>query len=216
MRLILLGANDPEVVRLLRAVQRDSTKINEIAFLDNDAAKHGTTFFGYPVLGGTELVNDLADDNTRFVNLISSSTWVRHETTLEILSRGGTLGQLVHPNVDQSFANFSDGVYVQEAAIVQAHASLGQNSAVNASSIVAHETQIGESAFVAPGVRIAGKCLIGDGAFIGINATILPRLVVGHAAIVGAGAVVTRDVPDLAIVVGNPAEIVGKNVEWRA
>jgi UDP-2-acetamido-3-amino-2,3-dideoxy-glucuronate N-acetyltransferase len=50
---------------------------------------------------------------------------------------------------------------------------------------------------------------IKNGASIGANATILPGLVVGSNAMIGAGAVVTRSVPSNAIVVGNPANIVG-------
>lgn len=46
-------------------------------------------------------------------------------------------------------------------------------------------------------------------ASIGSNATILAGVIVGEKAIVGAGAVVTRDVPDYAIVVGVPAQIIG-------
>lgn len=46
---------------------------------------------------------------------------------------------------------------------------------------------------------------IGRGAWIGANATVLAD--VGHDAIVGAGAVVTRPVPPLAIVAGNPAKV---------
>ncbi len=48
-----------------------------------------------------------------------------------------------------------------------------------------------------------------QGASIGANATILPGLDIGAHAMVGAGAVVTRSVPSHAIVVGNPANIVG-------
>ncbi|MCB1052563.1 MAG: WxcM-like domain-containing protein [Acidobacteria bacterium] len=47
------------------------------------------------------------------------------------------------------------------------------------------------------------------GASIGANATILPGITIGESAMVGAGAVVTRDVPPRAIVVGNPARISG-------
>ncbi len=50
---------------------------------------------------------------------------------------------------------------------------------------------------------------VGKGASIGANATILPGLKIGAGAMVGAGAVVLNDVPALAIVVGNPAKIVG-------
>lgn len=47
------------------------------------------------------------------------------------------------------------------------------------------------------------------GASIGANATLLPGITVGARAMVGAGAVVTRSVPPNAVVVGNPARIVG-------
>lgn len=50
---------------------------------------------------------------------------------------------------------------------------------------------------------------VGRRASIGSHATILPNLRIGEGAIVGAGAVVTRDVPPYAIVVGVPAKVVG-------
>lgn len=51
--------------------------------------------------------------------------------------------------------------------------------------------------------------LVKEGATIGANATILCGNTIGKWAIVGAGAVVTKDVPDYAIVVGVPAKIIG-------
>jgi acetyltransferase-like isoleucine patch superfamily enzyme/dTDP-4-dehydrorhamnose 3,5-epimerase-like enzyme len=53
------------------------------------------------------------------------------------------------------------------------------------------------------------RTLVKRGASIGANATILPGLTIGEKAMVGAGAVVTHDVPPMAIVAGNPARIVG-------
>ncbi len=46
------------------------------------------------------------------------------------------------------------------------------------------------------------------GASIGGGATLLPGIIIGRGAMVGAGAVVTKSVPDWAVVVGNPARIV--------
>jgi UDP-2-acetamido-3-amino-2,3-dideoxy-glucuronate N-acetyltransferase len=53
------------------------------------------------------------------------------------------------------------------------------------------------------------KTLVKHCASIGSNATILPGLTIGIKALVGAGAVVTKDVPDYAIVAGVPAQVVG-------
>ena len=50
--------------------------------------------------------------------------------------------------------------------------------------------------------------LIKKGAWIGAGATVLPGVSVGKYAIVGAGAVVTKDVPDYAVVLGAPAKVV--------
>ena len=53
------------------------------------------------------------------------------------------------------------------------------------------------------------ETLVREGASIGAGAIVLPGLTIGAWAVVGAGAIVTRDVPDQALVTGNPAEIQG-------
>jgi len=50
--------------------------------------------------------------------------------------------------------------------------------------------------------------LLKAGCSIGANATILPGLTIGNNAMVGAGSVVTKDVPDFAVVIGNPAKLI--------
>ena len=50
--------------------------------------------------------------------------------------------------------------------------------------------------------------LVKEGASIGANATILCGITIGKHALIGCGAVVSKDVPDYAVVVGNPARVV--------
>jgi UDP-2-acetamido-3-amino-2,3-dideoxy-glucuronate N-acetyltransferase len=53
------------------------------------------------------------------------------------------------------------------------------------------------------------KTLVKEGASIGANATIVCGVRIGRHAMIGAGAVVTKDIPDYALVVGNPAKTIG-------
>jgi acetyltransferase-like isoleucine patch superfamily enzyme len=57
---------------------------------------------------------------------------------------------------------------------------------------------------------------VSEGAAIGGGCTILPGVSIGRYAMVGAGAVVTRDVPDYGLVLGNPARLVGYVCECGA
>jgi len=53
------------------------------------------------------------------------------------------------------------------------------------------------------------KTLIKRGASLGANSTIICGNMIGKCAFIGAGAVITKDIPDYALVVGNPAKIIG-------
>lgn len=58
---------------------------------------------------------------------------------------------------------------------------------------------------------VKGPIVIGDFAWIAVGAILLPGISIGVGAVVGAGAVVTKDIPDYGIAVGNPARILSKS-----
>lgn len=207
MKMYLLGAANPETVRMIRAVQRVTPNL-EFAFLDNDPAKHDVPFYGFPVLGGLERVADLKADDALFVNLITGSTLTRFQTTRQIVRAGGQLGNLLHPAIDLSMTHIGVGNYLQDGVMLQAEVELGDNSSIHMGALIGHESRIGNSVFIAHGVSVSGCCEIGDGTFIGTNASILPRVKIGRWVTIGAGAVVNKDLPDYCVAVGNPARII--------
>lgn len=66
-----------------------------------------------------------------------------------------------------------------------------------------------------PGESGCGDIIIKDYAWLGMSCTILKGVTIGKGAIVATGAVVTKDVPDLCVVAGNPAKIVKELHEFR-
>jgi acetyltransferase-like isoleucine patch superfamily enzyme len=108
-------------------------------------------------------------------------------------------------------------VSIWSNSIVDYGCILGDRVKIHSGVYIAQFTVLEDDVFVAPGAVFANDKypvrgpeelqgpIVRCGARIGVNATILPGVVIGRGALVGAGAVVTRDVPDGAVVVGNPA-----------
>ena len=103
---------------------------------------------------------------------------------------------------------------------IQRGAKLGVRVHVCSHTFICSLVTIGDRCFVGHGVMFTNdicpvvglgpayrETRIADDVSIGSGCTILP-VRIGHGAIVGAGAVVTSDIPDLVVVVGNPARIV--------
>jgi len=113
--------------------------------------------------------------------------------------------------------NICDHVFVENDVVV------GNNVTVKCGVQLWDGVRIEDNVFIGPNATFTNdkyprskqypkeflKTIIKKNASIGANATILPGLVIGENAIVGAGAVVTKNVPDNAIVIGNPARIKG-------
>jgi UDP-2-acetamido-3-amino-2,3-dideoxy-glucuronate N-acetyltransferase len=101
--------------------------------------------------------------------------------------------------------------------------TIGNNVTIKSGVYLWDGVRIEDDVFVGPNVTFTNDkfprskkytdtpmiTILGKGSSIGAGATILPGVSIGERAMVGAGAVVTKSIPPMAIVVGNPAVIVG-------
>ena len=101
----------------------------------------------------------------------------------------------------QAFAFIPEGVTVEDGVFIGPHVCFTNDlfpRAVN-----------DDGSLQSAADWVTTPTLVKAGASIGANATILCGITIGRSALVGAGAVVTKDVPDFAIVGGNPAKVLG-------
>lgn len=101
-----------------------------------------------------------------------------------------------------------DNCHIYTNKIDYGHAfliSMGNNVTISDARLLTHD---GSTKKVVGYSRI-GRIDIGDDVFIGADVIVLPNVKIGSRVIVGAGSVVTKDIPDDSIAVGNPARVVG-------
>ena len=118
-----------------------------------------------------------------------------------------------------AFVEIQKGVVVGERCKISTHSFLCEGVTIEDSVFVGHGVIFTNDKFPRacnPDGAIKGvgdyfleKTLVREGASIGSGAVILPGLTLGKGCLIGAGTIVTKDVPDYAIVRGNPGRISG-------
>jgi acetyltransferase-like isoleucine patch superfamily enzyme len=141
------------------------------------------------------------------------------------LGKGVKLSQFINLYGCEVGDHTKIGAFVE----IQKNARIGKNCKISSHSFVCEGVTIEDNVFVGHGVTFINDAypratnsegelqsekdwkvqptLVKKGASIGSGTTILSNLVIGENALVGAGSVVTHDVPDNAIVAGNPAKL---------
>ncbi|MFV0393705.1 MAG: sugar O-acetyltransferase [Coprobacillaceae bacterium] len=62
------------------------------------------------------------------------------------------------------------------------------------------------------GLEKALPITIGDNVWLGANVTVLPGVIIGNNSVIGAGSIVSKDIPDNVIAVGNPCKVIRENI----
>jgi sugar O-acyltransferase (sialic acid O-acetyltransferase NeuD family) len=169
---------------------------------------------GSVVLSHDEFMEISASE--RYMAIALGDSRLREKISTHWMARGVLPWEIRAPSAYvAATAHISMGCMISPLSIINANVRIGVQVQINTGCNIAHDTWIGDYVTFAPGVlcngnvRIESHAYIGSGAIIR-NGTALRPLVIGKGANVGMGAVVTKDVPAGATVVGNPARLFSK------
>ena len=128
-----------------------------------------------------------------------------HVQTGAVLGENCSIGQNVNIGNNVKIGNhvkIQNNVSVYEGVELEDYVFCGP-------SMVFTNIKVPRSEFPQRGSEYYQKTLVKKSASIGANATIVCGVTIGEYALIGSGAVVTKDVPDYALVIGNPGRVVG-------
>jgi acetyltransferase EpsM len=121
---------------------------------------------------------------------------------------------LIHSNAIMGInVSIAHGTVIMAGAIVNPDTRIGKQCIINTGAVIEHDNLIDDFVHISPNAALAGNVNVGEGTQIGIGACVIQGVKIGKWCTIGAGSVILRDVPDYAVVVGNPGRIIKYNQE---
>lgn len=156
------------------------------------------------------------------VTVIGNNAVVRSHTVIYAGNIIGDNFQTGHGVLIREANCIGNNVSIGSHSVLEHHVEIGDNVRIHSNAFIPEYSILEENCWIGPGVILTNaryprsqdvkETLKGPriqiGAKIGAGALLLPGVVIGQNALVGAGAVVVADVPDGAVVVGNPAQVI--------
>lgn len=202
--IIVVGASGfgMETLWLARRLGR-----NVIGFLDDTTEKQNKQILGVPVLGPIDECGKY--ENNEFIVAIGSPRGRKSVVSRLLDYAVLEYATLIDPSaiVDKD-VSVGEGSIICAGVICTVNVSIGKHTIVNLNSTIGHEVKVDDFVTIAPNVSISGNIYLRSLVEVGTGATLREKLEVGAGSVVGMGSVLTKNVDEEKVVVGNPARVI--------
>ena len=211
-KLIILGGSG--IGMIAASIANDLRYFEVLGFL-NDIIEPGTEIGKYKkikVIGRTEDINKYLKLKNAYFFIAYVGLKREKETYKKIASftiPPDRYATLIHPTaiIPRGFCSIGNGVLFAPLSQLSPDTYISDNCILLANSFVGHDSFLDRFAHVATNGVIGANVQVGKAVHIGSNVTIREKIKLGDYSLIGAGSVVLNDVPENAIVAGNPAKI---------
>lgn len=180
-----------------------SSKESIVAIIDDNPKE--VQLLGIPVIHSNKFVEDT--NNKVIISIGNNSTRKKIANKMYC-----SFYKAIHSKaIVSKYSKIEEGSMIMAGAIINADAIIGKHCIVNTAAIVEHDCLLEDYVHLSPNVTLSGNVVVKEGTHIGTNATVIQGITIGKWATIGAGAIIIKDVPDYAVVVGNPGKIIKFN-----
>lgn len=181
----------------------------EVVGFVNDYEK---TVCGYPVLGGTDEINKLLENNEFYFmwgihmigrNILTEKVFKKVKIPKE------RFATIIHKTAFVAESSILEpGVFVMSNCYIGPQAHIGMCSLMMANSLIGHNTEVGPLCHFSVGSITSSYVTIGTCSDVTLGARVLEKRNIGNFAVAGSCCLVTHDIPDFEIHVGVPAKFI--------
>jgi acyl-[acyl carrier protein]--UDP-N-acetylglucosamine O-acyltransferase len=204
--IIIIGAGNPDIIKLIESINAIEPRYNIIGFLEKDVSKHGQNIFGYEIIGDDTLLSSELK-NVAIVLNVFGSPQLRLEIVRKIFDFSGVheFPNIIHPNIDLKFVKIGEGNIVYDNVSFASNINIGNFNMIYPCASIGHETEIGNYNLIAANVMIGGRCRLGSNIIFGNSCSINASVNLVDNIFVGIGSVVTKSISRPVKLFGNPA-----------
>jgi len=214
-KIIILGGigNGSVIANAIVDANKRGDKEWEFAGYLNDRIDLGGNIEGFPVLGKINDCLKFADDGYFFINTIFRIDGQQQRIDLfdGLNITTDRLATFIHPlTYVAPNVQLGAGSVVMPNVSISSGTTFGKGCLIMVGATIGHDNNIGKYCHFAAQCCVGAYMNIGDGVHIGLNATTRENLNIGKNATLGMGSVLTKDIGENEIWVGNPAKFLRK------
>lgn len=208
--LIICGCEHPGIVQHLKYLNNEKAEWNILGFL-SDGFEKNVKYLGYQVFGGYDLIPKYAKNKVHFFNNTFKDASTREQISKKIIEHNGNVASIIVPGSDQIEhlkVDLGKGCYVTQNAFIEGPTTIGDFVVVREGALISHDSEIGSFTIIGEHATLLGWVRVGEKTNIGAGVLIRDRVKIGNNCTIKEGAVVVRNVPDNATIVGVPGRVV--------